>query len=87
MCIRDRNPSLPERLEDVLGDLSSHGIDPIALNYSHPDWNQLAIVKVWIPEVTTPFLQSRPVLGRPLLSDLREDLVQPNGWVMPLPYP
>jgi len=83
----ERNPSVSERLEDVLGDLTAKGIDPIVLNYSHPDWNQLSIVKVWIPEVTTPFLQSRPVLGHPLLADLREDLVQPNGWVMPLPYP
>jgi hypothetical protein len=76
-----------ERLTGLLGELAGHGIDPIVLDYSHPQWRRLSIVKVWIPEVTTPFLQSRPMLGHPLLRNLREGLVQPNGWVMPLPYP
>jgi ribosomal protein S12 methylthiotransferase accessory factor len=82
-----RETTVHERLTSLLGELAGHGIDPIVLDYSHPQWRRLSIVKVWIPEVTTPFLQSRPMLGHPLLSKLRDGLVQPNGWVMPLPYP
>ena len=78
---------IPTRLDQLLLDLQTRGIDPIVLDYSHPDWKRLTILKIWIPEITSPFLQSRPMLGHPRLAKLRTTLRQPGGWLMPLPYP
>lgn len=74
-------------MERLLGELTQKGIDPIILDYSHPDWNSLSVVKVFVPELSTPFLQSRPMLGHPRLAQLRADVVLPNARVAPLPYP
>lgn len=79
--------STVERLELLKGELQESGIDPIILDYSHPDWRSLSVVKVYVPELTTPFLQSRPMLGHPRLSELRAGLQQEDGQVLPLPYP
>ncbi|WP_165000914.1 YcaO-like family protein [Rothia uropygioeca] len=79
--------STAERLEILTDELSQSGIDPIILDYSHPDWKSLSVVKVFVPELTTPFLQSRPMLGHPRLSNVRADLRQEDGQVLPLPYP
>jgi ribosomal protein S12 methylthiotransferase accessory factor len=79
--------STRERLDRVVADLQEQGIDPIVLDYSHPDWNSLSVVKVYIPELTTPFLQSRPMLGHPRLARLRPEVVRATGETMPLPYP
>jgi len=79
--------SLGERMERLLGELTQKGIDPIILDYSHPDWSSLSVVKVFVPELSTPFLQSRPMLGHPRLAQLRADVVLPNARVAPLPYP
>ena len=78
---------IEDRLAVLLDELDAHGIDPIVLDYSHPDWRQLSVVKVFVPELTTPFLQSRPMLGHPRLAQLRASVQLPNGRVAPLPYP
>jgi hypothetical protein len=57
------------------------------LDYSHPDGRRLSVVKVDVPELTTPFLQSRPMLGHQRLSNLRESVVDGSGSALPLPYP
>lgn len=90
--LRDTARSAPEastdaRLEHLLDELAEHEIDPIVLDYSHPDWNALSIVKLYVPELTTPFLQSRPMLGHPRLSPLRDDVIDEDGTILPLPYP
>lgn len=79
--------TVEERLESVLSELGEAGIDPIVLDYSHPSWNHLAIVKVFVPELTTPFLQSRPMLGHPRLASPREGIATTGGRALPLPYP
>jgi len=79
--------SISSRLEHLLDELAEHEIDPIVLNYSHPDWTALSIVKLYVPELTTPFLQSRPMLGHPRLSPLRDGVIDENGTILPLPYP
>ena len=79
--------SVEESLDRLTDELLENGIDPIILDYSHPDWNSLSVVKVFVPELTTPFLQSRPMLGHPRLRTLRPELIQPDGQVIPLPYP
>lgn len=76
-----------ESLAQLTDELLEHSIDPIILDYSHPDWNSLSVVKVFVPELTTPFLQSRPMLGHPRLARLRPELVQEDGQILPLPYP
>lgn len=79
--------STRQRLDELTDELQDADIDPIVLDYSHPDWTSLSVVKVFVPELTTPFLQSRPMLGHPRLADVRAELVQPDGQVLPLPYP
>ena len=79
--------TINDSLDKLTDELLETGIDPIVLDYSHPDWKSLSIVKVFVPELTTPFLQSRPMLGHRRLSNLRSELIQPNGQVLPLPYP
>lgn len=83
----DASAPTEERLEVVLEELTARGIDPIVLDYSHPEWQQLAIAKVFVPELTTPFLQSRPMLGHPRLARLRDGVRLPGGGALPLPYP
>lgn len=78
--------SVAERLEALLAEFTAAGIDPIALDYSHPDWRALSIQKVYVAELTTPFLQSRPVLGHPRLRDLRPE-ARLGTMALPLPYP
>lgn len=79
--------SASDSLQALSGELMEHGIDPIVLDYSHPDWMQLNVVKVFVPELTTPFLQSRPMLGHPRLQAVRPALRRVDGNVLPLPYP
>lgn len=79
--------STDERLTHLLGELAVNDIDPIVLNYSDRSWRHLAIAKVYVPELSTPFLQSRPMLGHPRLRPLRDSVVAPDGRIYPLPYP
>jgi ribosomal protein S12 methylthiotransferase accessory factor len=79
--------SVEQRLDALLAELEVHQIDPIMIDYSHPEWRSLSIVKLLVPELTTPFLQSRPMLGHPRLADLRESVLLPGGSALPLPYP
>lgn len=78
--------SVQARMDILLARLANSGVDPIAFNYSHPDWRSLHIVKVFVPELTTAFLQSRPLLGHPRLATLRSG-VDAGSYVKPLPYP
>lgn len=83
----DPTTTIEGRLDYLLDELAAKGIDPIVLDYSHPDWTQLAVVKVYVPELTTPFLQSRPMLGHPRLRPLRDSVLAPDGTIHPMPYP
>lgn len=82
-----KKPTVNEGLEKLLHELGEKGIDPIVLDYSHPDWQNLSVAKVYVPELTTPFLQSRPMLGHQRLADVRPQLRTDNGHLQPLPYP
>ncbi|MEA2151440.1 MAG: ribosomal protein methylthiotransferase accessory factor [Solirubrobacteraceae bacterium] len=79
--------STGDRLDALLAELQTHDIDPIVLDYSHPDWRRLSVIKVYVPELTTPFLQSRPMLGHRRLADLRDSVMDATGSALPLPYP
>lgn len=85
--VTDPAAGVEERLAALLHQLGGHGVDPVVLDYSHPQWRQLAVVKVYVPELTTPFLQSRPMLGHPRLATLRESVRAADGTILPLPYP
>jgi ribosomal protein S12 methylthiotransferase accessory factor len=58
------NPA--DRLRYLLDILQRRlGADPICFDFAPPDMRQLALLKVFIPELTFPFFQSRPLLGHP----------------------
>ena len=80
-------PCVEALLEGILTDLEGNGIDPIVLDYSHPNWSRLSIVKVWIPQLVAPFVQSRPMFGQHSLLELRPELLRPDGKILPIPYP
>lgn len=85
-CELTNESSIQVRMDALLSQLASSGVDPIAIDYSHPDWKSLRIVKVFVPELTTAFLQSRPMLGHPRLETIRKGLAT-ESFVKPLPYP
>ncbi|PKO22649.1 MAG: hypothetical protein CVU38_08305 [Chloroflexi bacterium HGW-Chloroflexi-1] len=85
-CGLGKDTSVEERLEVLLSELSASGIDPIVLDYSHPDWNTLAIMKVFVPQLSNPFMQSRPMLGHTRLAEIRPE-IRIGSTAQPLPYP
>lgn len=73
----------------------AHGIDPIVIDFTHPDLQQLVLIKVFIPQLTQPFLQSRPMFGHPRFAEVAAKYgvaTTADGGVTlkaepPLPYP
>ena len=81
------------RLTSLLDVLSRLGIDPIVFDFTPPHLTSLALMKVFIPELTQPFLQSKPMLGHPRFGAVADRYGRPlrDGTevhcVDPLPYP
>ncbi|HVF06730.1 MAG TPA: YcaO-like family protein [Frankiaceae bacterium] len=78
-------------LKDVL---ASHGLDPIVFDMTPPDLKTVRVMKVFIPELTQPFLQSKPILGHPrfaqaarLMGRSDEEISSGDLVADPLPYP
>lgn len=94
--------SLPEPRHQAIEDsyayllqvLTRHGIDPIVFDFTVAQMKQVKIVKVFIPELTQPFLQSLPYFGHPRFAETprilgkREGLFSYDELVRdPLPFP
>ncbi len=81
------------KYEHLLGVLARHGLDPIVFDLTPPDLPHLALVKVFMGELTQPFIQSLPMFGHPRfreaprLLDGREPLDPAQLVRDPLPYP
>jgi ribosomal protein S12 methylthiotransferase accessory factor len=74
--------------------LRRHRLDPIIFDLTPPTLRQVKLLKVFMPELTQAFLQSRPVLGHPrfaqaaqLLGRSNEPMSYDELWRDPLPYP
>jgi ribosomal protein S12 methylthiotransferase accessory factor len=83
-----------ERFEIVTSMLRRHGIDPVVFDFSLPQLKALKVMKVFIPELTQAFVQSRPVFGHPRFKDAAGRRAPEDGVlsyadlrVDPLPYP
>jgi ribosomal protein S12 methylthiotransferase accessory factor len=81
------------RFAHLLAILRRHDLDPIVFDFSPQDTDCLRLVKVFMPELTQPFLQSQPMFGHPRFRAIAEqrDRLGPDGEVElradPLPYP
>jgi ribosomal protein S12 methylthiotransferase accessory factor len=89
----DPSTSMSQRLTDLKTVLERHEIDPIIFDFSPPDTDQLVLFKAYIPEITQPFLQSRPMLGHPRFATVaashggNDNLEYQDLNPDPLPYP
>ena len=86
--------SVGEKLERLLQVLARDGIEPIAFDLTPPQWRELKLVKVFIPQLCAPFLPSLPLLGHPRFRIARrlaglsnEELSFEQLTKDPLPYP
>ena len=86
--------SVGEKLERLLQVLARDEIEPIAFDLTPPQWRELKLVKVFIPQLCAPFLPSLPLLGHPRFRTARklaglsnEDLSFAQLTKDPLPYP
>ena len=86
--------SVGEKLERLLQVLARDGIEPIAFDLTPPEWRELKLVKMFIPQLCAPFLPSLPLLGHPRFRMARrlagvsnEDLSFAELTKDPLPYP
>nr|BFD81436.1 hypothetical protein StreXyl84_08370 [Streptomyces sp. Xyl84] len=86
-------PADAARLAALCTVLERHGIDPVVLDRTPEGLSHLRLMRVFAPELTQPFLQSRPMLGHPrfgrvrdLLGD-RSPLTGEPQASPPLPYP
>lgn len=78
-----------DRVKEIF---SQRGIDPIVVDFTPAGNAQLALVKVFIPELTQAFLPSRPMFGHPRFSAIAEKYADRVGCRTPqaeppLPYP
>jgi ribosomal protein S12 methylthiotransferase accessory factor len=85
-----RPRSAAERLAMLDAALAAKGIDPIVFDFTPDAMGALRLIKVFIPELTYAFLQSKPMLGHPRFTEVPErlglqvpDELNPD----PLPYP
>ncbi|HEX2272922.1 MAG TPA: YcaO-like family protein, partial [Acidimicrobiales bacterium] len=94
--------SLPEmpptdpraRLDHLLRACARHDVDPIVFDRTPEQMDHVKLIKVFIPELTQPFLQSLPCLGHPRfreaarLSGVDDRLLEYEDLLQdPLPYP
>lgn len=83
-----------ERYNFIINVLKKHCLDPICFDLTPPYFNRLKLVKIFVPELTQPFVASLPYLGHGRYYNLPQklgftdrnltfkDLVK-----LPLPYP
>jgi ribosomal protein S12 methylthiotransferase accessory factor len=90
---RDVETDMTVRLSRLETILDRHGIDPIVFDFTPPGCEQLVLFKVFIPEITQPFLQSKPMLGHPRFAEIaarfgnKPDFAFEDFIRDPLPYP
>lgn len=66
--------TIKEKLEVLQAALASRGIDPIVFDLTPQQFRQLSLIKVFIPELTQPFIQHTPYFGHPRFYDLPAEL-------------
>jgi ribosomal protein S12 methylthiotransferase accessory factor len=79
-----------ERLAHVDEVLAARGIDPIVFDFTPDGMDALRLMKVFIPELTYAFLQSKPMFAHPRFTEVPEALGLPVPEELnrdPLPYP
>ena len=86
--------SVGDKLDRLLEILAREKIEPIVFDLTPPQWRELKLVKVFIPQLCAPFLPSQPLLGHPRFRIARrlvgisdEDLSFAQLVKDPLPYP
>jgi ribosomal protein S12 methylthiotransferase accessory factor len=62
---RSPQTTVEAKLDTLLDVLSRRNIDPIAFDLTPPQLNHVKLMKVFVTELTQPFVQSRPYLGHP----------------------
>ena len=88
------NASPKEKLPKLLDLLRKLNLDVILFDLTPPEWGSLRLTKVFMPQLMSPFLPSRPIYGHPRLRNARQTLgisdkplsyseITPD----PLPYP
>ena len=83
-----------EKYEHLVSVLEDRGLDPIVFDCTPPHVRQLALMKVFMPELTQPFIQSLPILGHPRFARAPQ-MIDPSAPLLeyadlirdPLPYP
>lgn len=79
-----------ERLAHLDALLEAKGMDPIVFDFTPDSMEALRLMKVFIPELTFAFLQSKPMLGHPRFTEIPKELGLPVPAELnsdPLPYP
>lgn len=83
-----------DKLDRLLGILADRGIDPICFELTAEAERRLSLLKVFIPELTQPFVQSIPLFGHPRFAEAPRmlglrDHPMPYELLLsdPLPYP
>jgi len=66
--------SSQERLDLLLEALEGHAIDPIVIDYTLPQMDQLKVWKTIIPDLLQPHISANPYLGHPRLRNLPVDV-------------
>jgi ribosomal protein S12 methylthiotransferase accessory factor len=91
---RDDGSAAGDPLDRLIPVLREHGWDPIVFDFTPPQFRRLTIVKVFMPELSQPFLPSIPMLGHPRFRDARKlmglddrELAREDLVLDPLPYP
>jgi len=89
-----RSNSTEERFDHLMQILKKYQIDPIIFNFTPPQMRQIKLMKVYIPEITPPYLHSSPLLGHPRYYEVPYTLGLANKPLRfsdlnsdPLPYP
>lgn len=83
-----------EKFEFIQATMEAHDIDPIVFDLTPPPVRSAKLMKVFIPELTQPFIQSIPCFGHPRFQEARrlagvsdEALAATDILRDPLPYP
>ena len=86
--------AVSDKLDRLLQILARNRIEAILFDLTPPQWRELKLVKVFIPQLCAPFLPSQPLLGHPRFRIARrlagvsdEDLSYTQLVKDPLPYP
>lgn len=69
-----RHQSFDEQWDHQMAMLDRHGIDPIVFDFTPVQLDSVRVMKVFIPELSPPFLPSMPMLGNRRYYELPERL-------------